>query len=230
LKVTILANIAIIPARGGSKRILKKNIKLFLGEPIINRVLRQVILSNIFDQVIVSTDDISIMQVVSDSHNIDIHSRSSDLSDDHTGTQAVIQNVCYEMNLNDYDNICCIYPTAALLRAKTLVETLSKFNKSNSDFLFSVKRFEHPIQRGFCINDVNKIISNESARTFERTQDINEVYFDAGYFYWGSGRVWKAQKSIINHSNEVFVYGPLDSWDIDDIEDWTVAEKLASLL
>ena len=225
-----LTNVAIVPARGGSKRIPLKNIKDFLGEPIIERVLKQIKSSNVFDQIIVSTDDVSIMQVVQSLEFVEIHNRPSSLSDDYTGTQAVIQNVCNELNLRDYDNICCIYPTAALIKAKTLAESFFAFSRSDANFLFSAKRFEHPVQRGFCINGENKVITSEETQNYERTQDFTEMYFDAGYFYWGSGLAWKESRPIISAENEVHVYGALESYDIDEREDWAIVEKLAKIL
>lgn len=225
-----LTNIAIVPARGGSKRIPLKNIKDFLGEPIIQRVLKEIQSANIFDQIIVSTDDQAIRQVVESMKFVDIHNRSSSLSDDFTGTQAVIQSVCNELNLEDQDNICCIYPTAALIKAETLRESLINFTNSNSDFLFSAKRFEHPVQRGFCINNKKKLAVVEETHISKRTQDFTEMYFDAGYFYWGSGIAWKEARSIISPSNDVHIYGALESYDIDEGEDWAIVETLARIL
>ena len=225
-----LTNIAIIPARGGSKRIPLKNIKDFLGEPIIQRVLKEIHSSDIFDQIIVSTDDEVIRQVVENMKFVDIHNRPSSLSDDFTGTQAVIQSVCNELNLGDQDNICCIYPTAALIKAETLHESLLNFTNSDADFLFSAKRFEHPVQRGFCINDKSKLTFVEETHISKRTQDLTEMYFDAGYFYWGSGIAWKEARSIISPANEVHIYGALESYDIDERADWAIVEKLARIL
>jgi pseudaminic acid cytidylyltransferase len=223
-----LSNIAILPARGGSKRIIQKNIKKFLSEPIILRVIKQIKASGIFDQIIISTDSSLINSISNAESDIILHQRSSRLSDDVTGTQEVVRNVCIEQNISDECNVCCIYPTAALITAETLKQTAKRFAVADTDFLFSVKKFEHPIERGFQLNTDQSIATDITSQTF-RTQELKPTYHDTGYFYWGKSAAWKSRKEIIKKGNLVHIYGPLEAFDIDEISDWEVAEKIARI-
>lgn len=221
-----MANIAIVPARVGSKRIVLKNIKNFLNEPIILRVIKQIKAADIFDKIIISTDSSLISSIFNTENDIILHQRSSRLSDDVTGTQEVVRNVCIEKNIADECNVCCIYPTAALIRAKTLKQTAKRFANKDANFLFSVKKFEHPIERGFQLSDEGSISSQITSQKF-RTQELKPTFHDAGYFYWGKSAAWKSRKEIILKGNLVHIYGPLEAFDIDEESDWEVAEKMA---
>jgi len=223
-----LINVAIIPARVGSKRIVLKNIKNFLNEPIILRVIKQIKAADIFDKIIISTDSSLISSIFNSDSDIILHQRSPRLSDDCTGTQEVIRNVCIEKNIADECNVCCIYPTAALITAETLRQTAKRFDNEDANFLFPVKKFEHPVERGFQLSD-DGFISTQIRSQKSRTQELKPTFHDTGYFYWGKSASWKSRKEIILKGNLVHIYGPLEAFDIDEESDWEVAEKIARI-
>lgn len=142
-------NICVIPARGGSKRILKKNIKLFNGKPIIAYSIEAAIQSNCFDKIIVSTDDEEIQSVAIACGAESPFLRPKELSDDITGTVSVTAHAVHwvEQNIGSVTNVCCIYATAPFLSAKTVVDVYDKLIKSNKDYCFSVTSYAYPIQR-----------------------------------------------------------------------------------
>lgn len=219
--------VAILPARGGSKRIPKKNIKNFHGIPIICRTLETIINSSCFDRVIVSTDCREIIKTVSQIPTCEIHRRTPELSDDATGTQQVIKNACDEMSLNDSDLICCIYPTAVFLTEKMVTDSLQEHIHANCRFTFAVKEYFHPIQRAFsCENKIIKLPQSVQENT--RTQDLQKRFHDVGYFYWGKCEFWKNSCPVIADGNQAFILKKNEVWDIDDFEDWNLAEIIWS--
>jgi len=220
-------NIAIIPARSDSKRIKNKNIKLFLGKPIISYVIDVLKKSKIFNKVIVSTNSNKIAEI-SKKFGADIlFKRPIYLSTDHASTIDVIRHSINWLNKNNIysKNICCVYPTSVFLKHKNLKSALKKLTYSKCDFVFSAKKFSHPLTRSFEIKK-NRVLMNNKKFFNKRTQDLNKFYHDAAQFYWGKKDSWIKKKIIFSKNSTVEIIPEFESVDIDNIEDWKFAEKL----
>jgi pseudaminic acid cytidylyltransferase len=217
--------VAIIPARGGSKRIPKKNIKDFFGKPLIAYSIETALKSNLFEKVIVSTDDAEIAKIAVEYGAVVPFLRPKELSDDYTGTGAVIEHTINFLKDQgeDYDFICTIYATAPFLQEKYLVEAFEKLKNSNARNAFSCTSMPFPIQRTF------KITSNERCEMFwkenfsKRSQDLEEAYQDAGQFYWTNLNV-KSTDIIFGKDSIPIVLPRYLVQDIDTLEDWQRAE------
>ena len=225
-------NICIIPARGGSKRIPRKNIKNFCGQPIISWSIETALNCKSFGRVIVSTDDDEIAEI-SRQYGAEVpFKRSKSLSDDHTSTIPVIKNAIkwLEMNNEKVDSICCLYPTAPFIEESYIEEGLKKLIENNASYSISVTSFSYPIQRAI------KFTKNERLKMFfpeninKRSQDLEKSFHDAGQFYWGKRSAWMKEERILDQ-NTVPVYIPrYKVQDIDDEEDWIQAERIFNKL
>lgn len=218
-------SVAIIPARGGSKRIPKKNIKLFHGKPLIAYSIEVAIKSKLFSKVIVSTDDEQIAKIAQ-KYGADVpFLRPLELSDDFTGTGAVINHaVEFLQNSNKkIDFVCTIYATAPFLEEKYLLEGYKKLKSSNAKYAFSCTSMPFPIQRTF------KITENERCEMFwpenfmKRSQDLEEAFQDAGQFYWSNLSV-KSDEIMFGKDSIPIVLPRYLVQDIDTLEDWKRAE------
>ena len=218
-------NIAIIPARKGSKRIKNKNIKLFNGYPMITWPIKNAIDSGIFDQVIVSTDSKKIANIATSYGAIVPFFREKRLSDDFTPVKDVISDVINKLEKKEkyFDYVCCIFPCTPFLIKSDLIKALRKLKKTKSNFLIPITEYSHPIQRALRIkNEINVIPENRKYQK-ARTQDLSKFYHDTGSFYWGKTKSWKNKKDIFD--NCTFVKIPhWSAFDIDDIDDWKRAE------
>ena len=221
----MLKNIAIITARGGSKRIPKKNIKDFHGKPLIAYSIEAAIKSKLFSKVIVSTDDTEIAEIAKEYGAIVPFIRPKELSDDFTGTGAVINHALEYLKSvgENYDFICTIYATAPFLDEKYLVEGFLKLKNSNAKNAFSCTSMPFPIQRTF------KIPNDERCEMFwpenfsKRSQDLEEAFQDAGQFYWTNLNI-KSDEIIFGKDSIPIVLPRYLVQDIDTLEDWTRAE------
>ena len=223
--------ICIIPARGGSKRIPKKNIKDFFGKPLISYTIETALKSNLFEKVVVSTDDEEIATIAKKYGAEVPFIRPDKLSDDFTGTGAVISHALSFLQAQgeNYDFVCNIYATAPLLQEKYLIEAYEKLKKSNAVNAFSVTSMPFPIQRTF------KITSEERCEMFwpenfsKRSQDLEEAYQDAGQFYWKN--LNKESCDIIFGKDSIPIVLPRYLvQDIDTIEDWKRAEFMYKVI
>ena len=223
--------VAIIPARGGSKRIPRKNIKLFHGKPLISYSIEAALKSNLFEKVIVSTDDEEIAKIAIEYGAEVPFIRPNELSDDFTGTGAVISHaiVYLKEQGENYDFACTIYATAPFLQQKYLIEGFEKLKKSNAKSAFSCTSMPFPIQRTF------KITSNERCEMFwpenfmKRSQDLEESFQDAGQFYWTNLNI--NSNEIIFGKDSIPIILPRHLvQDIDTLEDWTRAEFMYEAL
>jgi len=222
---------AIIPARGGSKRIPRKNIKNFHGKPLIAYSIQTAISSGLFNKIIVSTDDEEIAAIAQEYGAEVPFMRPKELSDDFTGTSDVIGHALdwLEKRGELYDYVCTIYATAPLLQSKYLVEGLEKLKGSNAANSFSATSMPFPIQRAFKINSSGRCQMFTPEYFTTRSQDLDESYQDAGQFYW---------LKIGGHSDKI-MFGE-DSvpiilprylvQDIDTVEDWKRAELMYKIL
>ena len=221
----ILKRICIIPARGGSKRIPRKNIKPFLGEPIISYSIKSAIESNLFDEVMVSTDDYEIANI-SVSYGAKIpFLRSKKNSDDFATTYQVLDEVISEYNNINmrFDHICCIYPTAPLTTPSLLSEGYKLFLKNSCKYLIPIVEYSHPIQRSYIQNKKYlELLYPENKN--KRTQDLEKTYHDAGQFYWIDLKSMLKKGSLFSEKVCGFKISNNQFHDIDTIEDWEIAE------
>ena len=223
--------VAIIPARGGSKRIPKKNIKLFHGKPLIAYSIEVAIKSKLFDKVIVSTDDEEIAKIAR-SYGADVpFIRPKELSDDFTGTGAVVNHAIEFLKAQGekIDFVCTIYATAPFLQEKYLIKAYEKLKNSNARNAFSCTSMPFPIQRTFKLNSNGRCEMFTPEHYMTRSQDLEEAYQDAGQFYWT--KVDKKSNEIMFGKDSIPVILPRHLvQDIDTLEDWIRAEFMYEAL
>lgn len=220
--------LAVIPARGGSKRIPRKNIKLFGNLPIIAWSIRAALGSNLFDRVIVSTDDDEIADIAQHYDALVPFVRPDELSDDYTNTSAVISHAIKWHLSRDFnlEEVCCIYATAPFIRGEDIRLGLDVLNKSGADFAFSVTSYAFPIQRALKLNNDGRAEMVDPTQFETRSQDLQETFHDAGQFYWGKPNAWLSGKPLFGqHTAPVFI-PRYRVQDIDTAEDWRRAELM----
>lgn len=225
-------NIAIIPARGGSKRIPRKNISEFAGQPMIAHSIQTALKSNIFDRIIVSTDDDEIAQVALNTGAQVPFKRPAHLSDDFTGTVPVIAHAVAWMteNIAPVTNACCIYATAPFVIPEDLIIGHQLLVDHNADYAFSVTEYAFPIQRALKKKADGKLEMFFPEFYNTRSQDLEEGLHDAGQFYWGSAEAWLSQKPIFSSDSIPVMLPRTRVQDIDTYSDWERAEQLYYLL
>jgi len=224
--------IAVIPARGGSKRITRKNIKDFCGKPMIAWSIEAAKASLLFDRIIVSTDDAEIADVAR-RWGADVpFMRPAELSDDHTGTTAVIAHAIRW--LHDHGEkpsaVCCIYAAAPFVRAVDIEKALARLEGSAWQYVFSATTFEYPIFRAIEHQADGKLRMFFPEHFLSRSQDLPEAIHDAGQFYWGLPEAWLENRKIFGQWSSVVMLPRWRVQDIDTPEDWKRAEMLARLL
>ncbi|WP_334085862.1 pseudaminic acid cytidylyltransferase [Helicobacter typhlonius] len=219
-----MKKIALIPARGGSKRIPHKNIKPFCGKPIIAYPICTALQSKLFDEVIVSTDSKEIATIAQSFGANVPFMRPKHLSDDFTPTAAVAAHAVNMLCLSERDLLCVIYPTAPLLRAQTIQNALeSLLADSTKCFSFCAVSYEYNPHRSFYIKN-NALEMIFPAHYLTRSQDLDPLYHDAGQFYWGHAGAWRAQLPIFAPHSCVEIIPANAAQDIDTLEDWQIAE------
>ena len=220
-----MKNLAIIPARGGSKRIPRKNIKPFMGKPIIAYSIEAALQSGIFDEVMVSTDDEEIAEVAKQYGANVPFMRSKKNSDDHATMEDVIEEVLNECCCQNksFDSFCCILSTAPFLRSMSLINSHIKFLDGQYDSLFPVLRFTYPIQRALRQVD-GRIVMREPQYIHSRSQDLEPMYHDSGLFYWMTVSKFMEVKEIFCDNSGMIELSDLEVQDIDTYEDWRMAE------
>jgi N-acylneuraminate cytidylyltransferase len=221
--------VCIIPARGGSKRIPRKNIKLFRGKPLLVWSIEKAIKSKCFTDVIVSTDDEEIANLaISSGANVPFL-RPKELSDDFVGTLDVVKFVIKNFN-KEIKYACCLYATAPMVLINDLVKSYEEIKILKDDSLiFTATNFDYPIQRAFVLNSLNKASMIKKNFLFTRSQDLEKTFHDAGQFYWGKTSNWLKAKNMIDNNKAYF----LPRWrvqDIDEEEDWLRAEIIHKIL
>jgi pseudaminic acid cytidylyltransferase len=225
-------NICVIPARGGSKRIPRKNIKEFNGKPIIAYSIEAALKSNCFSQVIVSTDDDEISEVAKKYGALVPFVRPDELSNDYAGTIPVIKHAIewMEDNNNYIENVCCLYATAPFIQSKIISKAYQQLQDSNSDYCFSVTSFSFPIQRAIKIVQGDKVDMFYPEHFNTRSQDLEEAYHDAGQFYWGKAQAFKDESPLFSEVATPYVLPRYLVQDIDTMEDWIRAEAMYKVL
>lgn len=228
-----MSRIAIIPARGGSKRIPRKNLKPFDGEPMVARSIRTALNSGLFDKVLVSTDDVEIAELAARSGAWVPFMRPPALADDFTGTGAVIAHALETLlgQGQDFDYSCCIYATAPLLQARYLRQGLEALlQHPDKSFAFSVCGFGFPVQRALCLDGEGALTPLYPEFRDTRSQDLPEAYQDAGQFYWGRTQAWLAGEVMFSSQSLPVILPRHLVQDIDTEEDWLRAEYLYAAL
>lgn len=219
-------NIAIITARKGSKRIPKKNIKNFLGKPIIAYPIEAAIESKVFDVVMVSTDCEDIASIAKSYGAVVPFYRSPENSDDFATTADVIAEVLekYREKGKIFESFCCIYPTAVFINSDMLLNSWRSFQLEGFDSLMPIVEFEVPIQIALEKDSKGKVKMVNPDQIKVRTQDMKKHYYDPGQFYWAKVAPFMESKNIFMDNTGGFIVSSSTVHDIDNEEDWKIAE------
>ena len=220
-----MSNLCIIPARGGSKRIPKKNIKSFLGKPIIAYSIEAAIQSKLFTEIMVSTDCQETAEIAQEYGAKVPFLRSKENSNDFATTYDVIKEVIdeYKKNEVNFKNICCIYACAPFVTANKLKQAYQELSNRKVDTIFPVIEYSFPIQRAIKINNGKiKLFNTKYLNT--RSQDLEKSYHDAGQFYWmKSEKILKKGRIVTDNCSSIIIT-ELEGQDIDTETDWKLAE------
>ena len=223
-----MACLAIITARGGSKRIPRKNVKDFLGKPIITYSIEVALHSGLFDEVMVSTDDEEIATLARAQGAQVPFMRSAKNADDYATTVDVLQEVLFR--LPSYDFGCCIYPTAPLIRAERLQQAWNLLLNKRYDTVFPIVSYEYPIERALRLTDDQRVAMIWPENLRKRSQDLPEAYHDAGQFYWFRSQYVLEKQTLYGDNSGAIVLPSIEVQDIDTLEDWQLAELKAQRL
>ena len=225
-------NVAVIPARGGSKRIPRKNIRKFSGKPIIAYSIEKALLSDLFGKVIVSTDDDEINSIAKQFGAEVPFKRPAQLSDDYAGTTEVVAHAIKWMKNRRWtlNSICCIYPTAPLLDVELLKTSYEIFIKGKWDYVFSATEYVYPVERSFKVLDNSGLKMLIPGNFNRRSQDLTSTFHDAGQFYWGTPEAWVEERPIFSERSTIIKLPTYRVADIDTEEDWKRAELLYKVL
>lgn len=221
-------NIAVIPARGGSKRIPRKNIKDFMGKPMIAWSIEAARQSGLFDKVLVTTDDDEIA-AVAEAHGAWVpFRRPAELADDFATTRQVINHALQWLIDNQYsvDYCCCLYATAPFVTSDILVKAFQQLGTTGKSFCFSATSFAFPIQRAFYFTDNGGIAMFDESQRLTRSQDLTEAFHDAGQFYWGKTDGFLQNLPMFSAHSSAYVLPRYRVQDIDTPEDWQTAEVI----
>ena len=219
-------NLAIIPARGGSKRIPKKNIKNFLGKPIISYPIETALESCLFNEVMVSTDSKEIAEI-SEKYGAKIpFYRSIESSDDIAPLNQVVNEVIAEYKKigKEFDFVCMILPTSPLITNENLKKAFDLLKNSNFDSVRPIVRFGFPIQRAFRLTDKNEVLPTNPNDFKKRSQDLEPTFHDSGQFYWIRGG------KDLSTNKGAFEISDIEAQDIDNEIDWKLAELKYKML
>ncbi len=222
--------VAIVPARGGSKRIKNKNIINICGKPMIHHTIQILKKTKIFDEIIITTDSSKIQNISKKAGAKIYFTRPKNLSNDHVGTFEVINHTINFLKNRDgkYPKyVCCVYPSSILLNKKDLISSYKKIKENFWNFVISVTSFGHPPQRGLKINN-GKITMIDKKNYKTRTQDLKKIYHDAGQFYWGTTKSWLKKKFIFSKKSFGHKLPRYRAIDLDDMEDLNLLKKVYS--
>ena len=220
--------IAIIPARGGSKRIPKKNLRSFCGQPMLAYAIKAAQASGCFEHIVVSTDDIEIAETARQLGAEVPFMRNPSLADDHTGTTAVTVDAIKQLESLGFssDAYCCIYATTPLLQGIDLATAFHKLQSQHAEYVFSAASYGFPIQRALKLINGGFAVPFQPENMSKRSQDLEPAYQDAGQFYWGTRDAWLNGKGVFSGTGIAHVLPRYRVVDIDTEEDWHMAELL----
>lgn len=221
-----MKNIAIITARGGSKRIPRKNIKEFMGKPMLAYAIEAAIKSEIFDEVMVSTDDFEIAEIAKKYGAKIPFMRSEATSNDFATTEDVLKEVIneYKKRGEEFEDICCVYPCVPFLTAEILKNAYEKFSDSKAKSLMPVVKYSFPIQRAVRINSEGYLEYREPENAQKRSQDLEPNYHDVGMFYFAKTRAFQEEENLVTSKTVLFEMDESVVQDIDTPDDWKMAE------
>lgn len=225
--------LAVVPARGGSKRIPRKNIKPFHGVPLLARTIATLLDSGQFGHVLVSTDDDEIADIAESAGAVVPFRRPPELADDHTPTAPVVTHAVTQAAAllgDESGHVCVVYPAAVFVDAEDVVAARRLLRDTGSDYAFTATTFAAPIQRALrrLPDGRAELLHPEHRDT--RSQDLEEHVHDAGQLYWGRREAWLAERPVLGGDSAVYVLPRWRVVDIDTPEDWTRAELLFELL
>ena len=220
-----MKTLAIITARGGSKRIPRKNIKDFMGKPMLAYAVEAALKSELFDEVMVSTDDNEIAEIAKKYGANVPFMRSEATANDFATTRDVLVEVVeeYKKRGKVFDNVACIYPCVPFLTAEILKEAYDKFSASGADILLPAVRYSHPIQRAWRINEKGLAEFREPQYALSRTQDLEPMYHDVGMFYFFKD-IYFHEVDLDQLKTSIFEMDESVIQDIDTADDWAMAE------
>jgi len=227
--------LGIVPARGGSKRIPRKNIKPFHGIPLIERSIETLHKAGVFDRVVVSTDDTEVAEVARAAGAEVPFMRPAALADDNSGTGTVIRHAITELEsepegADGFGEICLMYPTAVFVTPQDIRAGLAQLRMSDSEYVFAATRFAAPIERALVADDQGHCSMKWPEHLLTRSQDLRPAFHDVGQFYWGQRDAWAAGIPVMTGRSEIL---EIPSWrvqDIDTPDDWYRAELLFEVL
>lgn len=223
-----MSTLCVIPARGGSKRIPRKNIKDFYGKPIIAYSIEAAIDSGCFDKVIVSTDDEEIA-IVAQQYGAEVpFMRSTELSDDYTGTTAVIADAIQQLSKQEFDAsyTCCLYATAPFIQIEDIQNSYTLIKAGNLSYAFGITDYAFPIQRAIKLDNNHRVSMFDDEQFNTRSQDLARAWHDAGQFYWGKSQAWLDNTLVFSPESAGYKIPRYRVQDIDTIEDWMMAELM----
>jgi len=221
-------NVAIIPARGGSKRVPKKNVRPFCGVPIIGYSIQAALESNTISEVYVSTDDREIERIALDYGAKSLGLRCPELSDDYSSTTEIVRYEIGRLHAKgvEFDYVAELYATAAMLRPEVIDGIHAELvGREDAVFAFSAVEFGYPVQRGFYV-DNGRCVPVDSEAFDQRSQDLRSVFHDAGQVYWASSESWTKEQIRFNHRALPVPVPRNTVCDIDTNEDWFIAEAM----
>ena len=226
-----MKSLCIIPARGGSKRIPRKNIKPFMGKPIMAYSIEAALKADLFDEVMVSTDDEEFAEVARQYGASVPFLRSEATANDYATTVDVLLEVIetYKLRGMEFDTICCLYSTAPFVTSERLKEASSKLSDS-VDACFTMVEYSYPIQRSLRINEVGHVEMKYPEHLKSRTQDLEKVFHDAGQFYFVKTKTLIEEKTVWCKHTAPLVLSELEVQDLDTLTDWQLAEMKYELL
>lgn len=212
--------VAVITARGGSKRIPRKNIKEFMGKPMLAYAVEAAVNSKVFDEIMVSTDDVEIAEIAKQFGAKVPFMRSEKTANDFATTADVLEEVVseYKKRGKTFDELCCIYPCVPFLTADVINNAYEKFKTSGADRLTPVVKYSFPIQRAFKLNEQGLLEYREPENAPKRSQDLEPMYHDVGMFYFYKTEKMNSNKIVMLEMDEALVQ------DIDNDSDWQMAE------
>lgn len=223
-------SLCVIPARGGSKRIPRKNIRAFHGRPMIGWSIAAARAAGIFDRIVVSTDDPEIAAVAQAEGAEVPFLRPADLSGDHAATVPVIAHAVSALGVQPSLPVCCLYATAPFVQAADLAEG-ARLLAEGASYAMAVTRYDYPIQRALRRDPADGSVRMiDPAQMLVRSQDLEPAWHDAGQFYWALAATWTAGAPVFGPGARGVALPAFRVVDIDTSEDWTRAEALFAVL
>ena len=225
-------NVAIITARGGSKRIPGKNIRNFFGKPMITWPIGEALKSGLFSQIVVSTDSHEIAEVARQYGAVTPFMRPPELSDDITPTAPVLAHALKTLSEmgSSYKYACCIYPTSPFMQSDDLKSAFNLLAESKAPMVYSVTSFPFPILRAVKMQEDGSVVFNWPEHEITRSQDLPEFYHDAGQFYWFDTDTFLQKPTLMPKGTRPYILPRWRVQDLDTMEDWKNAELMAKIL